>query len=290
MSSSLSGDLVSFLMKPTKVKIRFWIGAVVAIALVATTVSSVVDNTTRLYGAGAHRLQMRIPRQEIGRKAAQYGRLELYVYNLNFGSGSSYDPAYIEDYLNSAFTSLGIKLDVAYERVDVHKGLEKKLGAGANEAGETAGKEPFDNKAELSEFVEYTKTGVGPENYLGGGERDVAVFITSLENPSQKATETVTGKTVYSTYTISNAPVSIVIYTRNKRGEYLSETDTARDITHEVGHAIGLNHASFWPFDIMSYSSLWRETTKRFPRIAFGLESLIEWQVIKKEMMEKAGP
>ncbi len=210
--------------------------------------------------------EYKIPVTESSRKAVKEGKLTLDMHNIIFEGGPSYNQEYLENFLNSAFKTLGIEIRLNYREIHADYRLEALV-----KEAELSSRKPGDLPPALSEITKYTKALIPEDPYWK--KSDIAVFVADF-NDSQRF-----GVTFYGKENVTGADETVTI----DGSKVKSQKDLAWVVTHETGHAIGLDHPLFH-LNVMSYSSFGRLMVKQFPQLSFWTESMFELEGIKRTL------
>jgi hypothetical protein len=291
-------------------------------------------NTVGLYKAGQHKLQYstNAPRYlELDRRAAETGKLDIAIYNVNFGDDgdSHYNRKNIEDYLNTAFKPLGLRVNVTYQDVNVNQEWEARMReVFTDEEMQTSKRQELLERfpAEFREFIRSTQISkplekqnpkfsiagkggtfepqlithsyladiVGRENYF-----ELPLEVKSNQKLGPRADIGIViadfrdsgASGVAHNYSDSVVGESYVLIDKKRsNGKPISQKAMNALIAHESGHKIGLNHSSYWPLDVMSYAPISRWIIQKFPQLGIGPESWLEWRKIKSQYDTKKEP
>lgn len=261
------------IMRSVRKKIRAGIESILLIAG-GVALGSLIENNVNLLITGQHQLQA-TTYTNVGKTAAQEGTLKVDVYNLSSGNGVHYDAKGLEEYLNRAFESLGIGLDVNYNSIDIQS--DEKL----KETSSSAREESLDE-------ITYDKVGA----YLKAIEaslvdkpanRNAIVIIADFKDSKRN----IIGLSFNFNEFVSVGYPSYVLIDGVYNGTATGQKKTYRIMTHEVGHSLGLHHSTL-P-DVMGYPGyVFDKIIENFPQFAFGPESKYGWRIIKEKFEKDA--
>jgi len=255
---------------------------------------------------------------KIDRGAAETGKLTIMVYDIGSSGTTAYNPDEIEEFMNRAFSSLGIDINVKYQQINP---LESLLLRAANKGEIASSQKALDIANEFSSFIENNEMGdvlksnsdqiplihgvgetafalaryleliIGKENIAkfsdipGTEEYDtnavniIAVLADFKDNGAESA--------VYNNPL--NGTAGYILLDKGEEPYFNPEMEfidhvrytDIRAIAEFLTHEVG--HIlgldhKEFPLDIMSYSTIGNSIISEYPELAFGGGSQIEWE------------